>query len=49
MSYNVIYGIFEFKLFEFKIQNDTFKKFKYKIWMVHYALDVYLGSPTESQ
>ena len=49
MNYYAVKQDLKFKLFEFKIQNDTFKKFKYKIWMVRNALDVYLGSPTESQ
>jgi len=49
MNYYAVKQDLKFKLFEFKIQNDTFKKFKYKIRMVRNALDVYLGSPTESQ
>ena len=49
MNYYAVKEDLKFKLFEFEIQNDIFKKFKYIIWMVHYALDVYLGSPTESQ
>ena len=49
MNYYAVKEDLKFKLFEFKIQNGIYKKFKYKIRMVHNALDVYLGSPTESQ
>ena len=49
MNYYAVKQAFEFKLFEFKNQNDIFKKFNHKIWMLHNALGVYLWSPSVSQ